>query len=333
MKRIDAYTHFMPLAFLDFVERREGKTHFLRGLFSSISTLVDEKARLRLLDQTETDVHILVRAAGLEMFPSIAADRSLAAEAARIFNNELAAVVSAHPNRFRGVAIVPDVEPDLMVLELHRAVKELGFVGVALPVGPTVKRMDHLDFDALFRAIVELDVTLWLHPSRPPIADYVDETRSQFLEWLTIGWLHDTTSAMYRIVFSGVFDRYPEIRIVTHHHGAFLPFHASRLEACWALFEKAEMWGRTSVSKPFIDHFRKFYCDTAAFGYAPKVLELTLDFFGPERVLFGSDAPMDTTGGQHFIKEALRSIEDMAISSDVRRAILSDNSRRILKFA
>jgi uncharacterized protein len=105
-----------------------------------------------------------------------------------------------------------------------RAVKELRFVGAFLAVGPTIKRLDHPDFEILFKALVELDVTLWLHPSRPPtLPDYSDETASQFFEWQTIGWLHDTTSAMYRTVFSGVLDRYPDIRIVTHHHGAFLP--------------------------------------------------------------------------------------------------------------
>ncbi len=87
----------------------------------------------------------------------------------------------------------------------------------------------------------------------------------------------------------------------------------------------------TKVSKPYINHFKKFYSDTAAFGYTPKVLELTLDFFGSEHVLFGSDTPFDATGGQYFTKETLRSIKDMQTTLETRNALLSGNAKRILK--
>jgi predicted TIM-barrel fold metal-dependent hydrolase len=83
----------------------------------------------------------------------------------------------------------------------------------------------------------------------------------------------------------------------------------------------------TTISKPYVEHFRKFYCDTAASGFAPKALELAVDFFGPERVLFGSDAPFDIQDGQIFISETLRSIDAMAISSETRTAILSTYRR------
>ena len=333
-KRIDAYTHFAPLKFLEFAESQGGPRSpaASRDLFMRKPALIDAHARLGLLDRNEVDVHVLVPIPWLESFPRIADDRALALQAARIMNDELAAVVASNPKRFRGVAVLPVVDPEAAVGELHRAVTELGFVGAYLAVGPTAKRMDDPEFEPLFKALVELDATLWLHPSRPPaLPDYADEKASRFIEWQTIGWLHDTTSAMYRIVFSGVFDRYPGIRIVTHHHGAFLPVFAQRLEALWAIIEDAGTVLPTRVSKPYVEHFKKFYCDTAAFGFAPKILELALDFFGPERVLFGSDSPMDAAGGQYFTAETLRSIDAMTISSKVRSGILSGNASRILK--
>ena len=332
--RIDVYTHFAPLRFLDFAESLGPPTNpaTSRTLLTRKSALVDVYERLRLLDRNEVDVHVLVPAPWLESFPRLAEDRTLRIQAARIMNDELAAVIASCPTRFRGVAMLPMLDPDAAVAELHRAVKELGFVGAFVSVGPTVKRLDHPDFETLFEALVELDVTLWLHPSRPPtLPDYSDETASRFLEWQTIGWLHDTTSAMYRIVFSGVFDRYPSIRIVTHHHGAFVPTCARRLDASWAIFEDAGMVLQTKISRPYIDHFKKFYCDTATFGFAPKVLELTLEFFGPRHVLFGSDSPLDIANGQYFTAETLRSIDAMAVPSEVRQAILSDNAIRSLK--
>jgi hypothetical protein len=89
-----------------------------------------------------------------------------------------------------------------MVAELRRTVVQNRFVGAYVPVGPTIKPLDHPDYEPLYKTPVELDATLWLHSSRPPVVpDYVGEKLSQYYEWLTIGWPHDTTSAMFRIVF------------------------------------------------------------------------------------------------------------------------------------
>lgn len=330
--RIDAHTHFTPLKFLDFAEKAEGRPHPLTPNLKSRPALFDVRRRIALLDETEIDMNVLVPVPWIEGFPKVYADKALAAEAARVMNDELAAIVAAHPKRLLGVAILSSVDPDAMVAELHRAVGKLGFVGAYVAVGPTAKRMDHPDYEPLYKALADLDATLWLHPSRPPfIADYADEKLSQYYEWQLVGWPHDTTSAMFRIVMSGVFDRYPTIRIVTHHHGAFVPLLAPRMRNVWPTLEVLGLPMPTTISKPYVDHFRNFYCDTAASGFAPKALELAVDFFGPERVLFGSDAPFDAQDGRIFIAETLRSIDAMAASPQTRTAILSGNAKRILR--
>ena len=329
---IHAHTHFAPPKFLEFAEQTEGRSFPLTPLYKSLPALTEVKPRLDLLDRNGIDMHVLVPVPWIEGFPKIYADPTLATHAAQLMNDELAAVVAAHPTRFRGVAILPVVDPDAMVAELHRAVTQLGFVGAYVAVSPAAKRMDHPDYEHLYKAIVELDATLWLHPSRPPLVpDYADERLSQFYEWQLVGWPYDTTSAMFRIVFSGVFDRYPDIRIVTHHHGGFIPLLAPRLSTNWPILERVGLPMPTKVSKPYVEHFRKFYCDTAASGFAPKALELAVDFFGSERVLFGTDAPFDVQDGQIFIPETLRSIEAMTVPSVTRSAILSKNAMRMLK--
>ena len=116
-----------------------------------------------------------------------------------------------------------------------------------------------------------------------------------------------------------------------HHHGAFIPLLEARLANALPALEPVELPMPTKISKPYVDHFRKFYCDTAASGFAPKVLELAVDFFGSDRVLFGSDAPFDVQDGSIFISETLRSIEAMDVSPDTRAAILANNAKRILK--
>jgi predicted TIM-barrel fold metal-dependent hydrolase len=330
--RIDAHTHFTPLKFLDFAEKAEGRPFGLSPLLRSKPALTEVQSRIDLLDRNGIDMHVLVPVPWIEGFHKVYADPALATQAAKLMNDELAAVIATHPTRFRGVAILPVVDPDAMLAELHRAVTQLGFVGAYAAVGPNAKRLDHPDYEHLYKALVELDATLWLHPSRPPfIPDYTDEKMSQYYEWLLVGWPYDTTSAMFRIVFSGVFDRYPTIRIVTHHHGAFIPLLAPRLGNVWPVLEPLGLPMPTKISKPYIDHFRKFYCDTAASGFAPKALDLAVDFFGRDRVLFGSDAPFDIQDGQIFTTETLRSIDAMTVSSEARAAILSKNAARILK--
>lgn len=332
-RRIDAHTHFSSLKVLEALEKEEGKPFVLGRMYRSKPALTEPAARLAILDHNEVDMHVLVPVPWLEAFPRVVRDRTLAPQFARMMNDEIAAVVSAHPNRFRGVALLASVDPDAMVAELHRAVKELGFVGAYLPVGPTAKRMDHPDFDALYRAIVELDVMLWLHPSRPPLPDYADEMTSKYQLWQQIGWPYDTTAAMYRIVFSGVFERYPGIRIITHHHGGIVPYYAGGMIGSWAASEEEGVALSDKISRPYIDHFKKFYCDTACKDFVPKVLELALAFFGPERMLFGSDTPFGAGDGQSFTSGALRSIEAMQIAPELRDVILSGNAQRILKIS
>lgn len=331
-KRIDIHTHFAPLKFLNFAEEFEGKASAVSGLYRRKPRLTDPIARLELMDANYIDIHVLVPVPWLDGFPRIASDPETATKAARLMNDELAAVVATAPGRFRGVAMLPTVDGNAAAAELERTVKELGFIGAYVPVGPTAKRMDHPEYEILYEATVELDVSLWLHPSRPPIPSYIDEDQSKYLEWHAVGWPSDTTSAMYRIVFSGVFQRFPSIRILTHHHGGLIPYLAPRIEAAWAVFEQARLAPPTELPKPLIDHFKKFFCDTATLGFAPKSLELACEFFGPERILFGSDCPFDVNDGEASIHESLRSIEAMQVGESVRSAILENNAQAILKF-
>ena len=102
--KIDAHTHFAPLKFLDFAEKTEGRPFGLSPLFRSRAALTDVQSRIDLLDRNEIDVHVLVPTPWIEGFPKIYGDRALAIQAAKLMNDELAAVIASHPRRFRGVA-------------------------------------------------------------------------------------------------------------------------------------------------------------------------------------------------------------------------------------
>jgi predicted TIM-barrel fold metal-dependent hydrolase len=321
------------MSIIEFLEEASGiYPHVFRSLFANTPTLIDVDQRLALKDECGIDLSILVPLPWIETAPPVYADPQLALQAAQLFNDELANVVAQHPDRFLGVALLPTTNPDVMLSELERAVNDLGMVGGFYVVGPTVKPPDHPDYELLYQKAEELDVPLWVHPSRPPIyPDYIGEPTSQWQIWQTLSWLLDSSQAMVRLVFNGVFDRYPNLKLIIHHHGALIPYYAQRMQNGWDYFEQNTGQKQpTSISSPYIEHFKKFYCDTATQGHEPLMIQMALDFFGPDRVLFGSDAPMDASSGRIFTNDALNSVEDLHLKNNEREKIFSSNILRLI---
>src|SRR4051812_5745375 len=162
--RIDVFTHFVPPTLLDDLEAVSGTPHVFRTLFGHKPTLVDLDLRVELLDRFEIDVNVLVPLPWLDTVPPAANDPEHAPRIARRANDALAAEIARHPTRFVGVGVVPTTTPDALRVELEHAVGELGFAGALVPVGPTVKRVDHPDLEVLFARSSELGSGIWLHP-------------------------------------------------------------------------------------------------------------------------------------------------------------------------
>src|SRR6266705_3048863 len=180
------------------------------------------------------------------------------------------------------------------------------------------------------------DVPIWMHPARPRTrADYVSEQKSTYEIWQVLGWPYETSVAMARMVFSGFFERLPELRIITHHCGGMIPYFAGRAETLWAQLgsrtadENYEEVLKRMAKKP-IEYFRMFYGDTVLGGSAP-ALRCGLDFFGADRVVFASDCPFDPEGGPMFIREGIRSVEDLKLPEADKRKIYFGNAMKLLK--
>lgn len=325
IRKIDAFCHFAPPALLDYLEKSSGKPHPFRGLFRARPILTDIPKRIGFMDAHHLDVSVLIPLPWLETTPAVWQNAKLSLEAAQICNNELAKGVQTAPDRFFGVALLPTTDIPDMVRELDRAVGELGFVGGMIAVGPTVRRVDDPRMEAFWQHVAKINVPIWMHPSRPiTYPDYVDETVSKDLDWQTLGWLHDTSTAMTRIVFAGLFDRYPNLKIITHHHGALVPLFANRMEMGYRSFEQDGVNFQTGIKRPYTEHFRKFYCDTATFGYEPLVLQQAFSFFDKNRMLFGTDTPMDAAPGE-FLANATRSVESLPASQSEKARIFAGN--------
>jgi len=331
---VDAYSHFSFIKVIDYLEEKGGqKPHVFRSLFANTPTLIEPGRRLELMDRLGISRSVLVPLPWLETSPPVHADPRLCLEAAGIFNDALAATVSRRPDRFTGVALLPTTNSEIMVAEFERAVRELKFAGGMFVVGPTAKPPDHPDYEPLYRRAAELNATLWIHPSRPALyPDYVGEKMSQFQVWQGLSWLLDSSTAMVRLVFNGLFDRYPGIKIVIHHHGALIPLFAQRLQYGWDYFEQnTGVRQPTAIHRPYIEHFKKFYIDTATQGNEPLLLQMAVNFFGVDRVLFGSDCPMDATAGAAFTTDAIRSVNGLQVTEAERALIFSGNAGRVLK--
>jgi aminocarboxymuconate-semialdehyde decarboxylase len=188
----------------------------------------------------------------------------------------------------------------------------------------------------LFDLMAELDRPLWLHPARgADFPDYKSETKSHYEIWWTFGWPYETSVAMAHLVFAGLFDRLPSVKIITHHLGGLIPYFEGRVGPGWD-----QLGSRTSevdytlllkqLKKRPLDYFRMFYADTAVFGSQAATI-CGLKFFGADHVLFGSDSPFDPEKGSAYIRWTIDIINGLPITEEERHAIFEGNARRLLK--
>jgi len=197
--------------------------------------------------------------------------------------------------------------------------------------------LDEPEFESLFeRAIVHHDVPIWMHPARGAgMTDYASEKKSKYEIWWTFGWPYETSAAMARMVFSGFFDRWPQMRVITHHMGAMIPFFDGRIGpgldqlGCRTSDEDYESLLRSMAKRP-IDYFRMFYADTALAG-GQSGLRCGLDFFGSEQVVFATDCPFDPEGGPMFIRTIPEAIDGLNLSQSEQEGIYFRNALRLLK--
>ncbi|HXV63372.1 MAG TPA: amidohydrolase family protein, partial [Vicinamibacteria bacterium] len=196
--------------------------------------------------------------------------------------------------------------------------------------------VDSPDFLPLFDLMAGYDLPILLHPARgASFADYPVEDSSKYEIWWAFGWPYETSVAMARIVFAGLFDRHPNLKVITHHLGAMVPYFEGRVGPGWD-----QIGSRTSgedltrvvqrLKKRPLDYFHMFYGDTAVFG-SRAATECGLSFFGADRVLFASDAPFDPEKGPMYIRETIRVLDSLAISTEDRERIYFRNAEKLLR--
>jgi predicted TIM-barrel fold metal-dependent hydrolase len=327
--RIDAFAHGLPAAFKDAIRKEKGLEFppYVLDRWDSLTCLSDTSRRFKLMDEFGIDRQVICTPS--PPLDDVAPNAATAGKLARIANDTMAELVEVNRDRLTGIATISLLDPDEAIGEVERAVTQLGLKGVLMFANPARAPLDSNQFIGLFDKIDELGVPVWLHPCRSAdFPDYVEEDRSKYLAFYCFGWPYDTTIAMTRFVFGGIFDRHPDLKVVAHHAGAMVPFFAKRIEHLYRP-DWAERHGFDTIKyAPVLDHFRKFYIDCATYGSASSMMN-AYDLFGADHILFGTDMPFDSEDGLAFTREGVRTVENMPIGSTEKRLIWSENALRI----
>jgi aminocarboxymuconate-semialdehyde decarboxylase len=330
---IDIFNHFMPRPYLERIAKLI-PDHVAVTAFPRLDTLVDVDARLRLLESFD----------GLRQVLSLAnppleaiGPPAVATELARIANDCLAEICRKYPHAFPTfIAALPLNDIDASITEIDRAIGSLGARGVQVFTNLAGKPLSAPEFRPLFRRMAEHDLPVWVHPMRGPnFPDYAAEKISEDEIWFSFGWPYETTACMARLIYSGLFDELPKLKIISHHMGGMIPYFAAKIklgfrQIFYGTVERNPVAEARALKRPPIDYFKMLYADTALGGEdAPT--RCGHAFFGTTHCLFATDAPFDPERGRALIADTLHGVRALGLPEGEMKLIFAGNAQTLLK--
>ena len=287
--------------------RDPGLQHHERGAIGErLLDMADR--RIADMDDTGMDMQVLSLTA-----PGVQSLDAVDATALQTSSNDLLAQVVRHrPDRFQGFATLATPDPDAAAAELRRAVTDLGLHGAMLFGRTRDRNLDHPDNWPIFEAAAALRAPLYIHPQAPVPAvrdalyggfgDDLDGALSTF----GLGWHYETGVQILRMVLAGVFDRFPDLQIITGHWGEVVLFYLERIDGLSRV---------TKLERPVSETFRHHVSVTASGMRSERYLRWALEVLGPEKIMFSSDYPYRFTpggGARQFLENATLSDTDRA---------------------
>ncbi|MFB6311805.1 MAG: amidohydrolase family protein [Salinirussus sp.] len=295
-QRIDAFTHWLPeSAYRSIIDRRPA------GELSGIERpeqFWQVEPRLTVMDDYGVDAQVLT----FTQHDWAALNPATALPILELAHDELRRLADKYPARFLPVATLPHLtEPYLQ--EFERVIDELEFGGVQLFTTYDGRPLDDPAFEPFFAMAAERNIALWLHPRGQLWYDWTGEYAAE----KTFLWPFETTLAISRLVFGGIFERHPNLDVVTHHAGGTIPFLANRIAAYYGKEDRTD-W--VDLSRSVVSYFSSCHADTMTNGNVP-ALDLAHDFFDDGRLVFGSDYPFGPDRGRYYVRETIQAVEDM----------------------
>lgn len=330
---LDIFNHVLPR---DVFERFKTIAPHLGALtaFEKLRPLWDMDARFRIMDEFPGYQQVIclsnppIEYLGTpEVTPDIA----------RFVNDRLAELARRHSDRFPAfIASLPMNNPEASVREAERAIRELGAVGVQVFTNVVGKPLSAPEFVPLFDKLAELDRPVWIHPMRLANSpDYLTESASENEIWFTFGWPYETSACVTRLIFSGLFDRLPDLKIITHHMGGMIPFFAEKIALGFSqIFDGTPDHNpagtKAGLKKEPIEYYRMLLADTATNGSAAATA-CGHAFFGTRQSLFATDAPFDPVGGRNMIGRTIAAVNALDIPEAEKELIFGGNARTLLR--
>ena len=327
--KIDIASHILPVKYKKGLDDA-APGHVQQNINNMLPTLWDLDLRFRLMDKYEV-MHVLTLSR--PPIEEVISNPQKALDLTKLANDEIAELVRKYGDRFpAAVASVALNNINASLKELERAIVDLKFRGVQIYTHVNDKPLDSPDFEPLWEIMSRYKLPIWIHPTHGVTSnDYRSETGSKYVVAGTFGWPYETTAAMTRLVFSGVLERWPDLKFITHHAGGMIPFYEQRIIA---FHDTAEMLHRrkdnSKITKAPIEYYKMFYADTALYGN-PQALMLARAFFGEDHLLFGTDFPFAGHNGERVTRQTINAIEEMEISDLEKKKIFEDNARGLTR--
>lgn len=278
----------------------------------------DPEVRLGLMDKYGVDVQAISQTTPV----LLGWNAEDAAEICRMSNEDNFKLCKAYPKRFVNISIISLLDVKSAMKELDRSIQELDCRGVTISSNQDGKGLDSPEYYPFYEKVVKHDLPILIHGTHWECSPLMDmEHGYRFLH--VFGWDYDGTQAVWRLIF-GVLDRFPTLKIVTHHLGNYIPFFQRRIETNVNGFMKDKL------PKPISQYWGNIYGDTAVDG-TPGAIQCGYSFFGSDRMLYGSDYPFGAEAGEDFIRENLAIVKTMPVPPPEVAKILGGNAKKMLK--
>lgn len=327
---IDAYAHISPPKYNEHLKSNYPQMY--RQILANSPPMYDLDERFRIMDKFEGLVQVLTvgPVPPIEMF----AEPDKTPDLAKMANDEMAELTVKYRERFpTAIALLPMNDVDASLKETDRAIKDLGFRGIYVHSNINGKPLDSPEFMPLWEKMADYDLPIYIHPYRSDqYADYPSEETSKYMLASVFGWPYETTAAMTRFVFSGILEKLPDLKIITHHCGGMIPYYAGRILQHYGQTASRGAAGLIAgLKKTPTEYYRMFYNDTAIHGNKAALM-CAYDFWGADHIVLGVDMPLgDYFFGFRSYRETLNAIDAMEISEEEKSMILRDNARKLLR--
>lgn len=316
-KKIALEEHFMAPGFIEYFNRTS--VNISPDLFGKALGALQEFGDIRLghMDRNGIEKAVLSLSG-----PGVQAETvtAVAVRKAKECNDFLAEQIARQPDRYGGFVHLAMQDSAEAANELERCVKELGFCGAMINGQTNGAYLDDDRFSVFWERAADLDAPIYIHPYNPPDFPYMYHNHPELFGpvW---SWTVETGNHALRLVFGGMFDRFPKAKLILGHMGETLPYQLWRLDSRWEISAR----GQRRLEMQPSDYFRRNVFVTTAGVCSNEPLRCAIDALGVERVMFSVDYPFENADA------AGRFIEDAPLSEQERSKVCYENAKALLK--